>query len=419
MKIAPPNSQSLNDWLSYLESIHPSEIELGLARVKAVAIKLGLLEQLGKTILVGGTNGKGSTCAYIEQLLLAAGKTTGVFSSPHLIVYNERLRINGEQLPDEQHVEAIQFIDQGRGDTSLTYFEFNTLAALYLMKKAAVDYFVLEVGLGGRLDSTNIVDADMAIITTIDLDHQAWLGTTREAVAYEKAGIFREQQLVICGEPNPPEPLKNRAQELNCEIQFKGHDFDFRLGLDSCWEFRGQSNYQHLPNTRLPMTNAATALAAFDAIAQRDNLSLAQRDICKVIASTGLAGRLQSIATSPEIVLDVAHNPQAGSYLASWLNKQGKKRVHCVCAMLSDKDSQATLQVVDNQVSHWYFASLDCPRGAQADSLAQSIEEKKVVGCFDTVNLALSAAKEQAHPEDIILVFGSFFTVSEVLTHTS
>jgi len=415
MKNFSPNSQSLSDWLSYLESIHPSEIELGLARVKSVAENLGLLEQLGHVILVGGTNGKGSTCAYLENLLLASGKTTGVFSSPHLIVYNERVRINGAQLTDDAHVQALRFVEQGRGDTTLTYFEFNTLAALYLMKQSNVDFFILEVGLGGRLDSTNIVDADMAIITTIDLDHQSWLGDTREAVAFEKAGIFRQHQLVICGEPNPPQPLIDHANSLDCDIKYKGADFSFEIFEDS-WRYCGTLQLNQLPTTRLPMTNAATALAAFEVLQARLSLLLLPQEIATVIANTSLPGRLQSISDAPNIVLDVAHNPQAGGYLAQWLSQQDAVKVHCVCAMLGDKDSQATLAVVSPHIDQWYLASLDCPRGASAQQLAQHVDEGKTSGQYTQVIQALAAATAQATENDLIVVFGSFFTVSEVLS---
>jgi len=416
MKNFSTHSQSLSDWLSYLESIHPSEIELGLTRVQAVAQDLGLLEQLGHVILVGGTNGKGSTCAYLEQLLLACSKTTGVFSSPHLIVYNERLRINGQQLADEAHVEALRFVNQGRGDTALTYFEFNTLAALYLMKQARVDFFILEVGLGGRLDSTNIVDADMAVITTIDLDHQSWLGDTREAVAYEKAGIFRASQHVICGEPNPPLPLQEHAASLGCDIKYKGNDFSFSTVDNGRWQYRGKDVIDNLPNTRLPMTNAATALAAFEQLQAEHSLVLSDERREQVISTTSLPGRLQSISDAPQIVLDVAHNPQAGGYLAQWLAQQNAPTIHCVCAMLGDKDSQATLAVVSEQVDRWYLASLDCPRGAKAEDLAVHIDPQKTVANFDQVTQALAAARADATPDDLILVFGSFFTVSEVLS---
>jgi len=416
MKIFSPSSQSLSDWLSYLESIHPSEIELGLSRVKAVAIKLGLLAQLNHVILVGGTNGKGSTCAYLEHLLLACDKTTGVFSSPHIIVYNERVRINGQQLNDAAHVEALRFVELGRGDTTLTYFEFNTLAALYLMKQANVDFLILEVGLGGRLDSTNIVDADMAIITTIDLDHQSWLGDTREAVSFEKAGIFRAKQTVICGEPNPPKPLVDHANSLGCDIQYKGQDFSFTAHSDHRWQYQGDMICDDLPVTRLPMTNAATALAAFEQLQTKHSLKLSPELMAQVIADTSLPGRLQSISNAPQVVLDVAHNPQAGGYLAQWLAQQNVGTIHCVCAMLGDKDSQATLGVVSPFIDQWYLASLSCPRGAKASELALHVAGDKIAGEYEQVTQALAAATAQANVDDLILVFGSFFTVSEVLS---
>ncbi|MDP2561749.1 bifunctional tetrahydrofolate synthase/dihydrofolate synthase [Psychrobium sp. 1_MG-2023] len=405
------NSQSLTDWLSYLESIHPSEIELGLTRVKAVALKLGLLDDLGKVILVGGTNGKGSTSAILEQLILATGASTGVFSSPHLLRYNERLRINGQELADDFHIEALRTIEVGREATELTYFEFNTLAALYLMKQAKVDYFILEVGLGGRLDSTNIVDADLAVITTIDLDHQAWLGTTREAVAFEKSGIFRQNQLVICGEPNPPQPLLDRALELNCNIAYKGKDFTFEHTGD-LWQWKtDDKELSDLPLTRLPMTNAATALAAFDKL----ELNLSHDTIKRVMGETSLLGRLQTIANAPDIVLDVAHNPEAGRYLAQWLKQHPAQSIHCVCAMLADKDSASTLDVVAPYINHWYLASLDCPRGADASQLEKNLQSESVQGLYNNVSDALDAAKQQATEQDLIIVFGSFFTVAEVL----
>ncbi|NRA62682.1 MAG: bifunctional tetrahydrofolate synthase/dihydrofolate synthase [Psychrobium sp.] len=408
------NNQSLADWLFYLESIHPQEIELGLSRVKAVANQLGLLQGLGHVILVAGTNGKGSTCAYLEQLIIATGATTGVFSSPHIIHYNERLRINGQELADDKHVEALRFVELGRGDTQLTYFEFNTLAALYLMKQANVDYFVLEVGLGGRLDSTNIVDADLAIITTIDLDHQSWLGDTREAVSYEKAGIFRAKQRVICGEPNPPQPLLDHAKTLNCDISFKGQQFGFEA-QEEHWHWHSETlHLGQLPLTRLPMTNAATALAAFEKLGLSLNIELL-RD---VIENTSLCGRLQTISLAPQVVLDVAHNPQAGGYLANWLARQHANKVLCVVGMLADKDSQSTLSIVEPLVDKWYLASLDGPRAASSSMLANSLQTSSQQSQFGDVLSALAQAKKDANEDDLILVFGSFFTVAAALENT-
>jgi len=409
------NSQSLNDWLFYLESIHPQEIEMGLDRVREVALKLNLLSDLNHVILVGGTNGKGSTSAYLERLILASGATTGVFSSPHLIKYNERLRINGEDLGDDAHIEAFQAIEQARGHIALTYFEVNTLAALFLMKKANVDYFILEVGLGGRLDSTNIVDADMAIITSIDLDHQSWLGDTREQVAFEKAGIFRTGQRVICGEPNPPQPLLDKAIELNCDVVFKGKQFGFEdEGEHWCFTNEEQSIH-NLPMTKLPMTNAATALAALDKL----GIKLSIQAIVSVINETTLKGRLQKISDSPVIYLDVAHNPEAGRYLAAWIARQKTSKVHCVCAMLGDKDSASTLEVIKPYVHQWYLGGLDCARGASGSQLALSLADPDAK-VFDSVVDALLMAERcvsssDTSQDELIVVFGSFFTVAQVL----
>jgi len=407
-----PNSQSLNDWLSYLESIHPQEIEMGLERVRNVAIKLNLLSDLNHVVLVGGTNGKGSTSAFLEQLLLASGASVGVFSSPHLVKYNERLRINGLELDDNAHIEAFRAIEEARGDVALTYFEVNTLSALILMKQSNVDYFILEVGLGGRLDSTNIVNADMSIITSIDLDHQSWLGDTRELVAYEKSGIFRQSQQVICGEPNPPKPLVEKAKELDCDIIFKGNEFSFKE-TDQQWQFKlGNVVYNSLPLTKLPMTNAATALAAF--IKLDRNLSVEK--INEIIEHTSLKGRLQKVSGSPAIYLDVAHNPEAGRYLAAWITRQKATTVHCVCAMLGDKDSASTLEVIKPYVSQWYLAGLDIPRGASSEQLSKSLNEPKAT-LFDHVTDALDSAISniEANDEELIIVFGSFFTVAQVL----
>lgn len=404
------NSQSLNDWLSYLESIHPQEIEMGLDRVREVALRLNLLSDLNKVILVGGTNGKGSTSAFLEQLIIATSSTVGVFSSPHLIKYNERLRINGCDLADHHHVEAFKLIEEARGDIALTYFEVNTLSALYLMKKSNVDYLILEVGLGGRLDSTNIVDADLAIITSIDLDHQSWLGDTREMVAYEKAGIFRSNQLVVCGEPNPPVPMLEKAQQLKCHVSYKGRDFHYKDDGD-IWQYEGEeSQFNALPATKLPMTNAATALAAFGKL----GLHLEKETLKQVIETTSLKGRLQQVNSHPNTFLDVAHNPEAGTYLAAWIARQQAPKVHCVVAMLGDKDSASTLSVIKPHVDQWYVAGLDCPRGASSLQLMQSLDVCSAFE-FETVTQALETATKNALADELIVVFGSFFTVAKVL----
>lgn len=416
-------SQSLEDWLFYLESIHPKEIELGLDRVKQVGQQLELLAPADKVILVGGTNGKGSTSAFLEQLLLASGKTVGVFSSPHLLRYNERVRINGGELDDDAHVEALRFVEQGRGETQLTYFEFGTLAGLYLMQQAKVDYCIMEVGLGGRLDSTNILDADLAVITTIDLDHQDWLGDTRELVGREKAGIFRPGRLAVCGDQNPPHTLTDHAAALGTKLVCRGVDFDIEdqtTGMDDAeattWRCRlGDRWLENLPLTRLPMANAATALMAFEQL----GLSLSDEQRHRVLATSSLPGRLQEIQQSPRVVLDVAHNPQAGAYLARWISQQPCRKVHAVCAMLGDKDSQSTLAFLTEQVDHWYLADLDCPRGAKSSTLSAQLSNELSIACFDNVVKALECALDHTEEDDLIIVFGSFYTVAGVLTHYS
>jgi len=320
------------------------------------------------------------------------------------------VRINHQELADEAHIEAFRAIETARGDIALTYFEVNTLTALYLMKKANVDYVILEVGLGGRLDSTNIVDADLAVITSIDLDHQGWLGDTREQVAFEKAGIFRANQRVICGEPNPPQPLLDKAHELMCNISYKGKDFGF-VADEQKWQFSGLNTaFNDLAYTKLPMTNATTALAALEAL----NLQLPECVIQKVIKETSLKGRLQKISDKPAVYLDVAHNPEAGRYLAAWIKRQQSQKVHVVCAMLGDKDSASTLSVVKPYVDSWYIAGLDCERGASSQQLFDSLGVESAQQ-FETVVTALEAAKTSAIEDELIIVFGSFFTVAAIL----
>ena len=406
-------SQSLEDWLFYLESIHPAEIKLGLTRVKAVAEKLDLLSPRGKVVLVAGTNGKGSTSAFLEQLLMAAGHSVGVFSSPHLLRYNERVRIQGQELADKAHVDAFRFVEQGRGDTALTYFEFGTLAGLRLMQEADVDYLIFEVGLGGRLDSTNILDADLAVVTTIDLDHQDWLGDTRELVGREKAGIFRAGKPAVCGDGDAPHTLVDYARELGTTVSYRGKDFDL-VDDGEHWRCRlGERWLEQLPLTKLPMANAATALMAFEQLGER----LSDAKLREVLANAALPGRLQEISQSPRVVLDVAHNPQAGGYLARWIASQPKAKVHAVCAMLGDKDSRSTLGYLEQEVDHWYLADLDCPRGAKSSTLKPHLGNDSSIACFDNVLKALECALDHTGKDDLVIVFGSFYTVAEVLAH--
>ncbi|MFB0975599.1 MAG: bifunctional tetrahydrofolate synthase/dihydrofolate synthase, partial [Tolumonas sp.] len=259
-------SQSLSDWLSYLEQIHPQQIDLGLQRVKTVAERADLTRLPGIVITVGGTNGKGSTCAMLASILQAAGYSTGVYASPHLLRYNERVKINGSEVSDEDLCSAFFEIEQKRAEISLTFFEFGTLAAFAVFKKCQPDVILLEVGLGGRLDATNIIDADISVITSIDLDHCDWLGDTREAIAVEKAGIYRPGKPAICGEPNPPQTLYTAADQIDARLYEVGEQFSYQLAGES-WEFQGQHwQLKNLPVPALPLQNAATVLAALEHI---------------------------------------------------------------------------------------------------------------------------------------------------------
>ncbi|WKE64159.1 bifunctional tetrahydrofolate synthase/dihydrofolate synthase [Gallaecimonas kandeliae] len=398
------SGQSLKDWLFHLENLHQSTIDMGLERVKAVADQAALLPLPAKTLLVGGTNGKGSTCAMLEAMLMEAGYSVAVYSSPHLVDYRERLRINGKLLSEADHCAAFAAIEQARGETSLTYFEFSTLAALWLCRKHRPDVVILEVGLGGRLDATNIVDADVALVTSIDLDHQSFLGDSRESVAREKVGIARAGKPLICGEPEPTAVFFSEAMRIGAELKLVGRDFQYQAQGED-FSFNGKA----WPRPSLPLPNAATALAALDA------LGLAVPDEAKAqgLAKARLAGRLQQIADSPLILIDVAHNPHAARYLNSELKRRFAGRtIHGVCAMLADKDIEGTLAAL-NAIGHWYPAELPgVGRAAPAQRLAKALGSDAV---FDDVQLALQAAVQAAAADDVVIVFGSFYTVAQVL----
>jgi dihydrofolate synthase/folylpolyglutamate synthase len=403
---------SLDQWLTYLEQVHPSSIELGLERVAEVFRNLQLDLEKRIVITVAGTNGKGTTCALIEQALLIANCSVAVFSSPHLLDYRERVRISGLMLTEKAHCQAFLKVDQARCDTSLTYFEFGTLAALQLMADSDVKYLLLEVGLGGRLDSVNVVAPSIAVITSIDLDHQDWLGDTKELIALEKAGIFRANIPAVIGESQPPITLIHAALDYQVKPVWQGSDFHFQID-DKGFHWQGvKSYYEFLPIPNIPAQNASTALQVIEIL----ELQLDYKKMSQAFKQTSLPGRRQVIQNKPTVMLDVAHNPHAANLLAFDIKNMKYKRVIAVVAMLSDKDIIATLAPMLSVVSNWYCASLDIPRGAKSSTLVSAVlsSQQKVLE-YDSVEIAYKYALEKAKQDDLVIVFGSFYTVTDVL----
>lgn len=402
---------NLEGWLTFLESIHPAEIDLTLDRVKTLYRRLELGPIAKQVVLVAGTNGKGTTCAALENIALGMGKSVAVYSSPHVLDYRERVRINQEMLPEEAHCKAFEKVEAIRGNQALTYFEFGTLAALVLIAEQDVDLALLEIGLGGRLDAVNVVEPDLSIITSIDLDHQAWLGDTREKVAYEKAGIIREHGKAVIGELAPPANLIEICQERSVECYIQTRDFKFSDNGQN-WSWSSDSNhFTNLPNPAVPTQNVSTALMA----AQVLGWNLEPDALQKAIAKTSLPGRFQRLRSDPTVILDVAHNPQATRYLKQKLQAELSGQLHLILGMLSDKDSQASLQPFLGLNARWHIAPLPTERSASVESIKSFLPPQEKVLTFGSVEKAFLSALENADDEDTILVFGSFFTVAEIL----
>jgi dihydrofolate synthase / folylpolyglutamate synthase len=438
---------SLDDWLGFISAQHPATIALGLDRVREVWERLVIPASLvtpakagaqadrsrgsgwvpasaGMTatvITIGGTNGKGSTCAMLERILLESGYRVGLYTSPHLIRYNERVRVQGEEATDEALVEAFERVEAARGSTQLTYFEYGTLGALDLFGRANLDVVILEVGLGGRLDAVNIIDADVAAVVSVDLDHQAFLGNDREAIGFEKAGIYRKDGAALFGDTHPPQRLVDHAKEIGADLQILGRDFRFEAHQRQ-WDFIGRrSTRRALPlpalNGRWQLKNASVVLAALDEIADRFPVSIGE--VKKGLLGVRLPGRLQVLPGRPSVVLDVAHNPHAARALADGLGDMGfYERTFAVFAMLGDKDIGGVIDAMRGRVDQWFVASVAAERAAPAQRIAELLSERglsKATRTFATVDAALQEARREAGPNDRILVFGSFYTVAEAL----
>ncbi len=412
---------TLAEWLEYIERIHPKSIELGLDRVLEVKRRLAL--ELAATIVtVAGTNGKGSTCAMLESVLLAAGYRVGLYTSPHLLRYNERVRVNGRSVDDECLCMAFARVEAAREGVPLTYFEFGTLAAWIIFAGAPLDALILEVGMGGRLDAVNALDADCAVVTSVAIDHTDYLGDTREKIGLEKAGILRAGRPAIVADPEPPASVIEYAGAIDADLQRLGRDFGYvrEEGKWSFWGRRGRREGLALPALRgsCQLLNASACLAVLDALGER--LPVGMNDVRKGLATVELPGRFQVLPGRPAVVLDVAHNPQAAAILAQNLADMGSyPATHAVFGMLRDKDIEGVCAALQERVSAWYAATLaGGARGAEAATLAKAIRSADTgaeVGLFDSPRSAFEAACKRAGGNDRILVFGSFYTVAEVM----
>lgn len=433
--MSSPDARTLADWLAHLESLHPkgqAGIELGLTRILQVKAALGQRESC-PVITVGGTNGKGSTCAYLETILDRAGYKVGCYSSPHILVYNERVRLNGVPASDVALCEAFAKVEAARQATgvALTYFEFGTLAAWEVFAAAGVEALVLEVGLGGRLDAVNAYEPDVSIVTGVALDHTDWLGPDRDAIGFEKAGIYRAGKPALCGDPQPPQRLLDQAAAIGADLRLLGRDFGYERPAAEAAENRLQWRWwcRHgeqvikrslaYPGLRGPtqLLNASVALAALEAIA--DRLPVTMQAIRPGLIETELTGRFQVLPGKPAIVLDVGHNPQAVSVLAGNLGNMGFfDRTHAVVGMLADKDIAGALSVLKGRVDVWHLASLSGPRATTAEQLAEIIATHALGGetvCHASPEAAMQAARSRAGESDRIVAFGSFYTVAGAL----
>ena len=419
---------SLNEWLRLLESRHPRTIDLGLERSREVWERMGSPRPAGKIFTVAGTNGKGSTVAYLCGMLRELGYSFGSYTTPHLFRYNERVQVNGIDASDRQLVDAFELVETARGDVSLSYFEFGTLAAISLMSGSSLDFAVMEVGLGGRLDAVNILDANCTVITTVGLDHQEYLGDDRESIGREKAGIIRRNIPLVCGEMNPPASVMAEASRLQAPVLRLGHEFEAVDDRVSICFTKGETVFL-LPRPQMigqhQVNNLATALAALlelvpDASGRVDQL-------VRGLASVSLPGRLQRVSSCPRVYIDVGHNAQAAEAILEALSKiagpDAELSCYCVIGMLADKDAATVAKILGPVVSNWYCAGLGGERGQTGEELATRIRagtaNAKVVSCAD-VDMALDAALGALNKDRLssacVLVFGSFLTAGQAIS---
>ena len=411
---------NLTDWLGYIESIHPSTIDLTLERIKIVIERLNL--DISFPILtVGGTNGKGSTCSILESIYKEAGYKVACYTSPHFLNFNERIKIQALAVSDEVICEAFSRIESAREGVTLTYFEYGTIAAMIIFSEAHVDVAILEVGLGGRLDAVNVFDADCAIVTTVDLDHMDYLGHTREAIGFEKAGIYRTEKTSICGDFDPPQSLIKHAELIHADLKIIGKDFGYEAHHDS-FDFLIDSTFvMNLPLPKLQgdfqLANATNALMAVKAM--EDKLPLTEISIQKGITLTLLPGRFQEVKKMPSLILDVAHNPQAARSLSHNLKTHvvlGK--TIAVFSILKDKDIFGVINELNLDIDDWFIAEIQNERAASIENISNTIQKINLsahIEAFKNIQEAYQFASKEVRRNDRIIVFGSFFTVADIM----
>lgn len=415
---------TLSEWLDRIEQMHPAEIELGLERVAAVRDRMAFTVP-GTIVSVAGTNGKGSVCAMIEAIALESGFRVATYTSPHFIDFNERARINGVPASDEDLVAAFEVVEAAQGDVSLTYFEFTTLAIVWLFSQQSPELTILEVGLGARLDAVNLFDADCAVVTCVDIDHTSYLGTTRDEIGWEKAHIYRPGKPAICADPMPPARLIEHAEKIDADLWLFGRDFNYS-GDRQQWAYAGRSQRRNslaYPALRgaNQLLNASAALAVFEVL--RLQLPVTQQAVRTGFATVTLPGRCQMLAGRPQVVLDVAHNPHAAAHLAANLDNMGFfPFTYGVFGAMADKDIDRIIDAMGERIDHWLVVDLPTRRAIGAEELATRLrargfgdEGDRTVTTFSDANSALAQAHERANEADRIVVFGSFHTVAACL----
>ncbi len=405
-------NQPLCDWLSHMETLHGSTIDMGLERMQVLTKKLDLINFNAKVITVGGTNGKGSVVKTLESIYCSAGYSVAAYTSPHLLQFNERLRINGELLSDAVWIKAFASVEKARGLQTLSFFEYTTLSALLICRELDLDIMILEVGLGGRLDAVNVVESDLAIVTNVDIDHIAWLGDDREAIGFEKAGIFRQGKKAVCGDSNPPQSLLEVAKNNEVELYCYKKDYFVTEGANN-WRFNGPSqDYVSLPLAKLKLQNVATAIMAVELL----GVAVTQFALISALGQLKLPGRYEIEQHHCPVFFDVAHNAQSARFLAAQFQKeQIKGRRYAVVGMRKDKDVANMLTQLMPHIDSWYVGTVDPPRGTDSLELAKFLSENGVESCynFDTIAQAIEAVFAVCEPLDAILVFGSFHTVAD------